>query len=65
MSENGKFIEKLGRLPTHARLEIKEAVNNESRKGNYIVITSGMIIESWFVGLDKDHEMIIAEYVGP
>ena len=56
------FLEKLSRLPENATIAIKGKVDNDKRKGNYIVVKSGLSNTVHFVGKNEKDQMI-AEYV--
>lgn len=58
------FLEQLGRLPQGATLAIKGSVNNDKRKGNYLVVKSGLLVSTYFVG-KTEKDQIVAEFVGP
>jgi signal recognition particle GTPase len=56
------FLEKLSRLPDNATILITGKVDNDTRKGNYITVKSGLSNTVHFIG-KNEKDQIITEYV--
>ena len=59
-----QFLEQLSRLPEEAQITREGSIDNETRKGNYIKIRSGLSYTLWFVGQDKTSNTLIVEDTG-
>lgn len=58
------FLQRLARLDERAVFQVVGDVDNETRRGIYLKVQSGLNTELWFVGYDKQNEMFIAENTG-
>ncbi|MFW6242650.1 MAG: hypothetical protein ACOC2W_00665 [bacterium] len=53
------MLGKLARISKDAKIKISGNVDNDTRKGNYLNVQSGLSNITYFIGYDENDELIV------